>query len=358
MKKLFLLLGAAGLFLSACSDSEQSDFSRIKKDAERGDARAQFILAGHYEVPDGAVKQNPQEAIKWYEKSAEQGYVFAQCYLGIYYNGGVVKPNYQEAVKWLKKAAEQGCMLAQYLLGCSYEEGKGVEKDEKKAFKLFSKLAAQGFEAADARLALLYARKDDSTITPQQAQDCLRKAAEKGDARAQFYLGITQESPIDEDPQEAFKWFSKAAEQGLAQAQYKLANYYADGIVVSKNPQEAAKWLKKAAGQGLADAQFFLGVCYNNGYGVEKNPQEAFNLCKKAAEQGHSLAQKELGDCYYKGAIVAQDKIKACAWYASAAKKGNFYADIAMEKLEKELSSAQIAEALKLSEKYREEKFD
>ena len=45
----------------------------------------------------------------------------------------------------------------------------------------------------------------------------------------------------------------KAAERGDANAQYRLGNCYAEGM--EKNDAEAVKWYRKAAEQGNDDAQ-------------------------------------------------------------------------------------------------------
>ena len=63
------------------------------------------------------------EAVKWYRKSAEQGYMYGQYNLGdCYENGKGVTQDYAEAAKWYKKAADQGHTGAK----------KGLERMEKK----------------------------------------------------------------------------------------------------------------------------------------------------------------------------------------------------------------------------------
>ena len=89
----------------------------------------------------------------------------------------------------------------------------------------------------------------------------------------------------------------KAAEQGDAQAQFNLGNCYAKGEGVNKNLKEAAYWYRKAAEQDLAEAQFTLGRCYYNGYGIDKDFKEATYWYRKAAEQGLAKAQAALGAC-------------------------------------------------------------
>jgi len=65
-------------------------------------------------------------------------------------------------------------------------------------------------------------------------------------------LGVVQ------DFKEAVKWFRKAAEQGNADAQYALGRAYHEGQGVDYNYTEAVKWLKKAAEQGQSDAIYRL----------------------------------------------------------------------------------------------------
>ena len=96
----------------------------------------------------------------------------------------------------------------------------------------------------------------------------------------------------------AVECFQKAAEQGDAMAQYNLAQCYRKGYGVPQNYTEAVKWYRKAAEQGYAEAQFNLGGCYGKGEGVTKNYTEAVKWFKKAAAQGHSDAinvLKQLG---------------------------------------------------------------
>ena len=52
----------------------------------------------------------------------------------------------------------------------------------------------------------------------------------------------------------ALKYFQQAAEQGNAKAQYNLGVCYENGQGVLQNYTEAVKWIKKAAKQGDAKA--------------------------------------------------------------------------------------------------------
>ncbi|XOC34472.1 sel1 repeat family protein [Haemophilus influenzae] len=55
------------------------------------------------------VKQDYAEAIKWYQKAAEQDYAKAQFNLGtMYHNGEGVKRDLSKAKEWLRKACDKG----------------------------------------------------------------------------------------------------------------------------------------------------------------------------------------------------------------------------------------------------------
>lgn len=58
-----------------------------------------------------------------------------------YMIGKKVPQNYSEAVKWFQKAAEQGDTMAQRNLGLTYTTGTGVTQNHSKAMKWFRKAA-------------------------------------------------------------------------------------------------------------------------------------------------------------------------------------------------------------------------
>ena len=103
---------------------------------------------------------------------------------------------------------------------------------------------------------------------PAKTQDIeqLRKAAEQGNASAQYSLGVMYNTGegVPQDYQEAVSWYHKAAEQGHASAQYNLGVRYVNGEGVPQDYQEAVSWWRKAAEQGDAIAQYNLGVSYDN----------------------------------------------------------------------------------------------
>ena len=118
----------------------------------------------------------------------------------------------------------------------------------------------------------------------------------------------------------------RAAEQGDANAQFILAELfykmYEEGDGTEKDLEEAVKWYQASAGRGDARAQFEIGWCYHSGVGVEEAPEKAVEWYRLAAEQGYAKAQYWLGWCYLYGMGVGTDMIEAVKWYRLAAAQG------------------------------------
>ena len=228
--------------------------------AEQGDAEAQFKLGEMFEYGRG-VRQDDEEAVKWYRLAAEQGHASAQFNLGFMYKEGRgVRQDDEEAVKWYRLAAEQGHANGQNNLGWMYKEGRGVRQDDEEAVKWY------------------------------------RLAAEQGHATAQYNLGWMYEygRGVRQDDEAAVKWYRLAAEQGRAAAQNNLGWMYDEGRGVRQDDEEAVKWYRLAAEQGSATAQNNLGLMYREGEGVRQDDEMAVKWFRLAAEQGHADAQRNL----------------------------------------------------------------
>ena len=99
---------------------------------------------------------------------------------------------------------------------------------------------------------------------------------------------------MKKDEVKAVKWYRKAALRGDADAQFNLGVCYAKGEGVEKDEVEAVKWYRKAALQGHADAQFNLGIRYAKGRGVEKDEVEAYKWVLLADAQGNEDAKEAM----------------------------------------------------------------
>lgn len=198
-----------------------------------------------------------------------------------------------------------------------------------------------------------------------------RKAAEQGEADAQYRLGTCYANGdgVETNEAEALKWYYKAAEQGHEGAKGQLVAWYQleEDRAVKWYRKAEVGWYRKVAEQGCVIAQFRLGMCYATGTGVEQNQEKAeewFDKIKdpfdqfmigncflaplhfyfirdevmamkwyrKAAEQGYVDAQYMLGLCY----CVKQDKPEAVKWLQKAAKQGHEKAKKALTEVSKQ----------------------
>jgi TPR repeat protein len=192
-----LLAGAtAVLFLTACGNQaaprptpvSATQIPELSAKADKGDADAQRTLGGAYARGEG-VKQDYQEAAKWYQRAATNGNAAAQTALGELFEAGQGVPHdYAQAAAWYRRAAEQGLSGAQYNLAALYAVGKGVPLDNAEALKWYV------------------------------------QAANQGDSLAQYNVGMRyfEAHGIKRDLEQAYKWLSLAAAQGLPDAAQAL----------------------------------------------------------------------------------------------------------------------------------------
>ncbi|MCB1210050.1 MAG: SEL1-like repeat protein [Verrucomicrobiales bacterium] len=152
----------------------------------------------------------------------------------------------------------------------------------------------------------------------------LQQWAERGDADAQFELGIRQITGegVEKNEAEGLKWVKKAAEQNHLRAQHILGSLYEDGVAVEKDLVKAAEWYTKAADAGLPMAQHSLGILNDLGRGVKKDPAKAAQWFQKAASQGYAPAQAAYASKVERGEGVEKNTAKAALWYLKSSQQG------------------------------------
>jgi TPR repeat protein len=113
---------------------------------------------------------------------------------------------------------------------------------------------------------------------------------------------------VSQDYVEAVKWFRKAADQGEAVAQYNLGLMYYNSKGVPRDYVEAVKWFRKAADQGDADAQFILGLMYAKGEGVPQDYVQA-HMWMNLASSRYPASEKERREKAEKNRDIAASKM-------------------------------------------------
>ena len=115
-----------------------------------------------------------------------------------------------------------------------------------------------------------------------QAIELLRPLAAKGDAVAQFNLGLMYDNGegVTQDYKEAVKWYLLAAEQGSASAQYNLGVMYDNGEGVTQDYVRAHMWFNLVTSKGS-----------------KKGRENREKVAKKMTPAQISEAQKMARDC-------------------------------------------------------------
>jgi TPR repeat protein len=308
-------LVARGLRDAAALAGTKDPWSETRRLAEAGDARAQYELGNLYaerykSAPWGFVKADYDEAQNWYRKAADQGHAEAK---GKYYSYNF---KFYPDDEWLFRAVA-------------------------------AEMSAMGLSV------------------PQQLDEAAfrwRKAAEQGNAQAQFNLGNMYESGqgVSRDHTEAANWYRKAAQQGHSRAQLFLGlkiNLGPSFAIEASGPNpvqranwpQAAFWLGEAFRQGIGPVWDFFenasdeGFIYNHpgvgrwewdeeprrmdvgsllAQGAPRDYAEAATWFRKAAVQGDANAQISLGCMCYHGQGVPQDYDEAEYWFRVAGDHG------------------------------------
>ena len=131
---------------------EKRAFQCLKNADELGDARAAYLIGRKYRLGLG-VKPNEKQAIRYFFKAADRGYLKAEYQLAVAcFTAG--QPD--EGAAALKRCFEGGIREAGYDYAMCLLYGDGLKKDIKEAVRILEELAADGDEDAAAKLAFMY----------------------------------------------------------------------------------------------------------------------------------------------------------------------------------------------------------
>ena len=90
------------------------------------------------------------EAVAWYRRAAEQGFVDSQFNLAMVYSTGEdLAPDEAEAAIWFQRAADLGDAEAQFRLGLLYASGSGVERNYIQSYLWAYRAAQKGVVEAE-----------------------------------------------------------------------------------------------------------------------------------------------------------------------------------------------------------------
>ena len=230
-----------------------------------------------------------------------------------------------DVAQYYKYSADMGNADAASAVGRLLTFGaRGVEADQRSAYKYFAQAAAAGDADAMARLGHMFANGVGVAAPCNETALALFRAAnDKGIARAAYGLGYMHLGGfgVARDLMKAFEHISAAAEAGLPEAQFHLGALYARGVFGKEH----------AANAGGADADADANLPEPSGetkaltYAPPKRHDHAkafynFNL---AAAQGHATATYNLAVMQLSGSLGLPQTCKsACLLLKGLAERG------------------------------------
>ena len=244
------------------------------------------------------------KAYPYFWRAAQAGNAKAMFYLGMMYAGPdddapQVRNNYEEALQWFQKSAALGNTMSMNWIGHLY--GWGI----------------MGYLNGGTG----YSKAKNMAL----AQKWYAKAGDAGDAEGYFNAGELYNTV---DPPKALSWFKKAVALKHPTAILWIENLYKKGKGIPHDNKEAVRWFRQVAGVGNTDAMLWLGDTYRDGDGVGKSSEEAIKWYQKAGDSGDIKGYIRIGDMYLRGKGVKVDSAVAEVWFQKAADKGDTFASV------------------------------
>jgi hypothetical protein len=171
--------------------------------------------------------------------------------------------DFDKARKYFERASDDNNIVADWYLGHMYRLGRGVPRDDAKAFSYYGRVA-------------------DAFDSEESDQNRLRI---------------------------------------MVDALVRVADYYRAGSKaagVAQNFDRASRIYRLAATYGHPASQYALGVMAMRGQGMREQPEQGLRWLLAAAKKRYAPAEAALGDLYWKGEIVQRDRTRAIMWYLLA----------------------------------------
>ncbi|KAI9307810.1 hypothetical protein BJ944DRAFT_157342 [Cunninghamella echinulata] len=277
--------GEAQFYLADCYGSgklgllvdQDKAFSLYLQGSKQNHAGCTYRVAICYEAGAGTKKDNGH-AIQFLKKAAHLGEVRAMHRLAMMLlRGSLGQPkNPREGISWLERAAAQAdedYPQPIHDLGVAYEkEGiPSVIPDINYARDLFTTAAQYGYAPSQFKLGLAYENGFlNCPIDPRRSIAWYSKAAEQDDIESELALSgwylTGADGVLQQNDGEAYLWARKAADKGNAKAEYAVGYYTETGVGVAQNLQEAKKWYMRAAAQNNRRAMLRLTELKKHGH--------------------------------------------------------------------------------------------
>jgi TPR repeat protein len=242
------------------------------KASEQGHPRAFSRLAELYHTGNGC-GIDLERSFGYFVKSAELGYEGSMYNVASLYEAGKgVAKDLIKSFEWMKRSAA-GDAEAMYLAGLAkkYQDGKGCERDFKKAVRLFERAEKKSRGKSDhakflCSLGGVYMWPGKSKeVDHAKAFRFISRAAEMGSIESQHLLAFLYlaDEGVKQNFERSFYWMKRAAEGGHRVSMQNLANFYREGIngACEIDLREAAYWDERyGIASQLSDRSWEKGI--------------------------------------------------------------------------------------------------
>jgi len=162
----------------------------------------------------------------------------------------VKAPENEEAFKWMQASADQGYAQACYSLGNFYRSGTWVEADADKAFEYYKKAAEMGNSDGMERLGECFALGTGVAVNMNFSFQAFQRAAEMGNPKGQCHLGLSyiEGRGCLQDIGLGFQWIMQAAASGQPIVFQMLQNAGLDVPKLNDGYKRSQRSLAEATG--------------------------------------------------------------------------------------------------------------
>ncbi|MBI5387686.1 MAG: sel1 repeat family protein [Verrucomicrobia bacterium] len=151
-------------------------------------------------------------------------------------------------------------------------------------------------------------------------------------------------------PESGLTALQTRADRGDADAQFSLGLHFGSAPGEALDFPQAAQWYRKAADQDHALAQYNLGVMFTRGQGVPQDDATAGVWMRKAAEGGDAGGQYSLGTRHHRASVdtlrvdATESRIEAYKWFHLAAAQGYGDSIVACQRVTLTMTRAEVLE--------------
>mgnify|MGYP003673710999 FL=1 len=281
--------------------------------ARAGDPTANHNLGLLYRFGRRRPK-NPKLAEACFKRAAEQGLVVSyNHYADLLLERGANK----EAITWYERGIarkDTTCMLS---LGNELVSGKAVERDIKRALKLFVEGAELGSPSCAHMGAMMMERGLGTEGKKKDwagAAALYERAAKGGDPASMLALAeiLGTGRGVGKDLKASEAWYQRAikAADPPGEALFLRGSFYAKAEGLPHRPSLAVDLFRRAAAAGHVEAKFHYALHLCKGEVIPKDFAAGVAIFEELEKLGHAGACLNLGLCYAHGTGVPQDLAK------------------------------------------------